>query len=347
MENRQHIFVVPGASPVPTITTPLSAIFGDHVNLLVFPTWRAAVDATDNVIPSLLILELTTDNISHSLSLLRFFRASYKLHDVPVLAAMPETSIDLRPPLVEVGVTDFLSLPYDAIELKVRCQTLLRLNRQQSIIRDKADWLEGRVRSAVKETNDREKETLKLLAKAGEFRDEETGNHINRLASYSRLIAQTLNLPREQCNLIEQAAPMHDIGKIGIPDHILLKPGRHTAQEKRLMQKHTVIGYNILKDSKSKYVRMGATIALCHHERFDGSGYPDRLSGTDIPLSARIVAVADVYDALTSTRPYKTPWLVAQALKYLEHERGKHFDPDCVDAFLCHSVSLQSLQKAV
>jgi two-component system response regulator RpfG len=158
-------------------------------------------------------------------------------------------------------------------------------------------------------------------------------------------MAEKLGLPESDCHVIEIAAPMHDIGKIGIPDGILLKPGKLDAQELQIMRTHTRIGYEILKDSPSKYLQMGAVIALGHHERYDGTGYPSRLRGYEIPLEARIVAVADVFDALTSVRPYKKAWSIQDALNYLNAERGKHFDSVCVDAFLAQFDKILSIRE--
>jgi two-component system response regulator RpfG len=235
---------------------------------------------------------------------------------------------------LDAGITDFLTKPIDTRECLARCRNLLTLRRQQLALEDKGRLLEGMVHEATQEVRSREKETLFRLAKAGEFRDEETGNHVIRMARYSRLIAESIGLDVQESETIELAAPLHDIGKIGLPDQILLKEGKLTAEELRVMQQHPVIGYEILKDSPSKYLRMGALIALGHHEKFDGSGYPYGLVGDHIPLPARIVAVADVYDALTSKRPYKAAWLSEEAFKYLQAHRESHFDPALVDAFL-------------
>jgi two-component system response regulator RpfG len=190
------------------------------------------------------------------------------------------------------------------------------------------------VEDATREVKEREKETLLRLARAGEFRDEETGNHLIRMSRYSRLIAQALGLERDEAETIELAAPLHDIGKIGIPDQILLKANPLEAGEWQVMRRHPLIGHEILKGSASKYVRMGALIALGHHEKYDGSGYPNGLVGDHVPLCARIVAVADVYDALTSVRPYKTAWPSEQAFEYVRTQSGRHFDPRMVEAFL-------------
>ena len=241
---------------------------------------------------------------------------------------------EVRYQALESGATDFLTKPIDHHECRARCKNLLTLRRQQQIIKDRARWLEKRVDEATQALRIREHETLMRLAKAGEYRDEETGNHVLRMARYSRLIGEAVGLSPQECSVIETAAPMHDIGKIGVPDHILLKPGKHSSEEFEIMKRHTLIGYEILKESPSKYLQMGAVIALGHHEKFDGSGYPHGLRGESIPLTARIVAVADVFDALTSVRPYKSAWSLHDSIDYIKKLKGAHFDPDCVDAFV-------------
>ncbi len=180
-----------------------------------------------------------------------------------------------------------------------------------------------------------ERETIFCLSRAAEYRDPETGAHILRMAHYSRHIARHMGLSVAQQDLLLQAAPMHDIGKVGTPDTILLKPGRLDDAEFAIMKQHAVIGYEILVASSSPLLQAAAEIAHTHHEKFDGSGYPRGLVGEAIPLFGRIVAVADVFDALTSVRPYKKAWSIEQALALLHEGKGKHFDPACVDAFLC------------
>jgi two-component system response regulator RpfG len=251
---------------------------------------------------------------------------------VVIITCVEDKNVRYR--ALESGATDFLTKPIDHNECRARCRNLLTLRQQQRIIKDRARWLEKEITQKTQELRLREEETLLRLAKAGEFRDEDTGNHVFRMARYSRMIAEQLGFVEDRCDLIEHAAPMHDIGKIGIPDYILKKPGRLTATEWGEMQRHTVYGYEILRDSPSKYLQMGSIIALAHHEKFDGTGYPDGLSGDEIPIEARIVTVADVFDALTSRRPYKDAWPVEQALQLLMSERGQMFDPGCVDAFL-------------
>ena len=238
------------------------------------------------------------------------------------------------------GPIDYIRQPLIYPELLQRLRILFSLVETRSRENLKADLNLASLESLQSYTDRSflehcyEKETLFRLAKAGEYRDEVTGAHVARIGLFSRQIAETMGLGELDCDLIEQAAPLHDIGKIGVPDKLLLKPGRFTEQEREEMKSHTRIGYEILKDSPSRYLQMGADIALSHHEKFDGSGYPYGLKGEDIPLPARIVAVADVYDALTSTRPYKNAWPIEKALGFLDQNKGSSFDPDCVDAFL-------------
>ncbi len=284
------------------------------------------------VIPDLIITDYRMPGID-GIEFTRRIRAMRRLADVPIIIVTVVEDRQIRYQALENGATDFLTRPIDPQECRARCLNLLALRRSQRIAADRALWLEEQVMQATREVRTREHETLMKLAKAGEYRDQETGNHIIRMAKYARLVAEELKLTAMECDEIEAAAPMHDIGKIGIPDQVLLKPGRHTPEEQAIMRRHPLIGHEILSDSPSRYLQMGAVIALGHHEKFDGSGYPQGLAGEDIPLPARIVAVADVFDALMSARPYKRAWSFQEALDYLRQESGGHFDPACVCAF--------------
>jgi two-component system response regulator RpfG len=275
----------------------------------------------------------------------RRFRSTPHGADIPLVVITVVEDRNIRYQALEAGATDFLTKPIDHYEVQARCRNLLTLRRQQRIIKDRAKWLEQQVALATAEIRTREHETLLRLAKAGEYRDVDTGNHVLRMAKYSRLIADQLGLLPQESEVIEQAAPMHDIGKIGIPDSILLKRGRLTDREREVMKAHTRMGYEILKGSPSKYLQMGAIIALNHHERYDGSGYPQGLAGDRIPLAARVVAVADVYDALTTVRPYKPAWSSEDAMDYLTTQVGRHFDPRCVEAFLSDHRRVFEVQR--
>ena len=264
---------------------------------------------------------------------------------VPIVMVTVHDDRKVRYAALDAGITDFLTKPVDARECLARCRNLLTLRRQQLALEDRRRLLEHMVEDATREVREREKETLLRLARAGEFRDEETGYHLIRMSRYSRLVASAIGLDRDEVETIELAAPLHDIGKIGIPDQILLKPAKLDESEWQVMRRHPVIGHEILKGSASKYVRMGALIALGHHEKYDGSGYPNGLVGDHIPLCARIVAVADVYDALTSIRPYKPAWSSEKAFEYLASQRGRHFDPRLVDTFAALQKEILQIQN--
>ncbi|HTS22409.1 MAG TPA: HD domain-containing phosphohydrolase [Casimicrobiaceae bacterium] len=267
------------------------------------------------------------------IQLVRQLRGLQHCIDVPIVVITVVDDRRVRYEALEAGATDFLIKPLDEHETRARCANLLELRRHKIVLSDQARVLQYQVDKSVAEIHERELETLSKLAKAGEFRDRTTGNHLARMAKYSALIGTNLGLAPETVHVLEFAAPMHDIGKIGIPDAILLKGGPLSPEEEVVMKGHPRIGYDILKGSPSKYLSMGAIIALGHHEKYDGSGYPTGLHGEDIPIVARIVAVADVFDALVTERPYKQPWSIDEGFAYLRSQKGKHFDANCVDAF--------------
>ncbi|HAF45579.1 MAG TPA: two-component system response regulator [Gallionellaceae bacterium] len=280
--------------------------------------------------PDLVIVDYMMPQMS-GIELVESFRK--KDSDVPVLMVTANHETELRHRALQIGVTDFLNKPLDNIEFLARARNMLALRQSHKQLADRASWLAEEVRKATAQIVAREQETIFCLARAAEYRDPETGAHILRMAHYSRHIAQHLGLSTEQQDLLLEAAPMHDIGKVGTPDLILLKPGKLTAEEFSIMKQHAVIGYEVLNASNSSLLKVAAEIAHTHHEKFDGSGYPRGLKGTDIPLFGRIVAVADVFDALTSDRPYKKAWSNEQASQLLREGAGTHFDPACVDAF--------------
>ncbi|HEY4555666.1 MAG TPA: HD domain-containing phosphohydrolase, partial [Lysobacter sp.] len=240
----------------------------------------------------------------------------------------------VRQAALEAGVIDFLVKPVRPRELRARCRNLLQLRQQSENVKQRAMSLEQRLLSSMHEVEERERETLSRLARAIEYRDAGTGAFLERMAAFAGLIAEQLGMFEDEVRLIELAAPLHDLGKIAIPDSILAKPGPLNAEETAIMRQHPRIGHELLGDSHNRFIQTGAVIALRHQERYDGSGYPDGLAGDAIPLEARIVAVADVFDALISQRPYRAAWDVDSALQYLSSQRGLQFDPRCVDALL-------------
>jgi two-component system response regulator RpfG len=297
-----------------------------------FDNPAGALEWLDNNHPDLIITDYRMPEIN-GVEMIKLIRSKPDCQDIPIMMITVVSEKSVRYEALEAGATAFLTRPIDQIECRTSCRNLLKLQEQQSIIQDRADWLARQVEVATHKIASSEKETLIRLAKAGEYRDEMTGLHVLRMARYSRQIAEALGFSERECDEIEYAAPMHDIGKIGVQDKVLLKPGKFEPDEWLTMQQHTIIGHSILSNSQSRYIQMGSIIALNHHERFDGTGYPNRISGKDIPLVARIVSVADVYDALVSTRPYKTAWSPSEAQDYLEKNAGTQFDPICVEAF--------------
>jgi putative two-component system response regulator len=254
--------------------------------------------------------------------------------DVPILMVTADHEKEVRYRALETGANDFLTKPIDRIEFTSRVKNMLAIRRSHLALADRAAWLADEVAKATAEIREREREVVFRLARAAEFRDPETGAHIQRMAHYSRLIAAGIGLDTAQQELILEAAPMHDVGKLGTPDMILLKPGKLTPEEFAVMKQHATIGWEILRDSAAPTLKTAAEIAYTHHEKFDGSGYPRGLKGEEIPLFGRIVAIADVFDALTSARPYKKAWEFDAAWEFIRENRGSHFDPHCADAFL-------------
>lgn len=248
---------------------------------------------------------------------------------VMVTAVGDDAKLHLK--ALELGATDFLSKPINAGVFKARVVNLLKLRKAMHMMQDKALLLEDEVRKATAEIVEREKETLRLLGKTAEYKDPETGAHVARVAHYSKMFAAAYGLNEKMQNIIYNASPFHDIGKVAIPDSILLKPAKLTDDEFETMKSHTTIGFELLRSSKSEYLKAGGVIAFTHHEKYDGTGYPKGLKGDMIPVMGRIVAVADVFDALTSKRPYKEAWSFDESIAYIKSVSGTHFDPVLVD----------------
>lgn len=252
---------------------------------------------------------------------------------IPLVMVTTSDDASVRYAALDAGATDFLRKPIDAIEVKSRLRNLLRLREAQRALSDRAAWLAQEVAKATRTLAEREEEIVFRLSRAAESRDGETGAHIQRMAEYCSLIAKGLGLGPDACHSLRLAAPMHDIGKIAVPDAILLKPGKLSAEERLSMERHTLHGEQILSDSRSDLIKSAAQIAASHHERWDGTGYPRGLRGEEIPLFSRIAAVADVFDALTSERPYKEAWAPEDARRFVIEQAGRAFDPQCVEAF--------------
>jgi len=240
---------------------------------------------------------------------------------------------EVRQRALEAGANDFLTKPIDHLEFTARMRNLLEVAQSRRKLSDRAEWLRQEVERATIEIVEREVETIARLTRTAEFRDDVTGLHVIRVGHMCAALGRTLGLPPEECRKLLLAAPMHDIGKVATPDAILMKPGKLTEDEMAIMRMHTTAGYEILKNSKSPMLQLAAEIALTHHERYDGSGYPRKLRGAEIPLGGRLCSLVDVFDALTSVRPYKDAWPIEEALANVRGASGSQFDPEIVDAF--------------
>lgn len=268
------------------------------------------------------------------ISFIRELRSYPKFADIPIVMITSIETDEVRIKALEAGATDFLPKRPRAMELSVRLRNLIKLGVAVRKLNSRAAHLTSEVAAATQKLQQREEEIILRLALAVEYRDNDTGEHTLRVAKYSRIIAEELGLPPRLCRDIYLAAPLHDVGKVAIPDSVLLKPGRLNDDEMAIIRTHAAIGGRILADSHCELIQLAATIASTHHERWDGSGYPNGLTRLEIPICARIVMVADVFDALTTKRPYKEPMPLQTAREYLENQREREFDPACVDAFL-------------
>jgi putative two-component system response regulator len=308
----------------------VSSIPGTAV--VAFPSAEEALDWCRANRPDLVITDHIMPGLT-GLELIRRLRQDPGTANVPLMMVTAAEDRSLRCQALESGASDVLGKPLDGTEVLARTRNMLAIRRGQRLLAERSRLLETEVRRATAEIVAREQETILRLSRAAEYRDWETGTHIVRVAWYARVISRELGLSEADQELLFRAAPMHDVGKIGVPDYILLKPGGLDEAEFEIMKQHTVIGYRILGGSSSELLREAADVALTHHERWDGSGYPERRRGDEIPIGGRIVAVADSYDALTSKRPYKSGWPAELAWQFLAANAGTRFDPDCVAAF--------------
>lgn len=268
------------------------------------------------------------------------------LRGVPVLFLSALRDINAKIRAFSTGGLDYIEKPFRFEEVEARVKTHLQLRQLQLQLEEHNERLELRVAEQVREISDAQVATIEALAKLAESRDDDTGQHVERVRTYSMVLADSIrsrgskaNLNEGFVNTIYRASPLHDIGKVAIPDAVLRKPGRLTTAEFDLIKTHTVIGAQTLEVVQEQYpnnayIRMALDIVRSHHEKWDGSGYPDGLRGEAIPLPARIVALADVYDALRSKRPYKDPWTPERTVNTIVDDSGSHFDPNVVEVFL-------------
>ena len=297
--------------------------------------------------PDLILLDIMMPEMD-GYQVLQTLRADVKTHDIPVIFLTAKSEIEDEKRGLELGAVDYITKPVSPPILLALVKTQLALKASSDFLRDKASFLEDEVAKRTEEISAIQDVTILVMASLAETRDPETGNHIRRTQHYVKELAQALrDHPRFRTylndriiQLLFKSAPLHDIGKVGIPDRILLKPGKLDPDEFEVMKTHTTLGYEAIAHAEKAlgtdvaFLTMAKEIALSHQEKWDGSGYPQGLAGDAIPLSARLMAVADVYDALVTRRPYKEPLSHAEAVRIIDRGRGTHFDPDIVDAFL-------------
>jgi len=282
----------------------------------------------------------------------RRIRQDGRHHNLPIVLVTVLRETEDRVKGIESGCDDFISKPVDKMELTARVRSLLKVKAYNDLMENYREDLEREVaakteelRMALKSIKDASLETILRLSMASEYKDEDTGAHIKRLSQYAVAVARRMSLDEGTIESIAYAAPMHDLGKIGIPDFILSKPAKLNPAEWEIIKKHPVIGAEILKGSSAEFIRLAEIIAYSHHEKWDGSGYPEGLKGEDIPIAGRIIAIADVFDALTSKRPYKEPFSVEKSLDIIREQKGIHFDPAVVDPFLAIQGEITEIRK--
>ena len=265
----------------------------------------------------------------------------------PIMVLTAQTDMDTKLKALAAGAQDFLHKPFDRVEALTRIHNMIEVRLLHKQVRRQNEILEQKVQERTQELEDTRLEVVHRLGRAAEYKDNETGMHVVRMSKIAHLLAVALGMSDEDAKLLLHTSPMHDIGKIGIPDSILLKPGKLDADEWETMKTHSTMGAKILSGHHSELMEMAREIALSHHEKWDGSGYPKGLKGDDIPLVGRITAVADVFDALTSERPYKKGWPIKDAATFIKEQAGLHFDPAVVEKFTEHLDKIANIRNTL
>ncbi|MEB3226096.1 MAG: two-component system response regulator [Synechococcus sp.] len=306
--------------------------------------------------PDLILLDIMMPGMD-GYEVCTHLKKNAETRDIPVIFLTAKSEIEDERKGLELGAADYITKPVSPPILMARVQTQLTLKASADFLRDKNAFLEQEVAKRTQEVIAIQDVTIQVMASLAETRDNETGNHIRRTQNYVRVLAQQLQqyerfkgfLTDHTIDMLYKSAPLHDIGKVGIPDAILLKPGRLTPEEFEIMKTHTTLGRDAIIQAEKKlgmeveFLKLAKEIAYSHQEKWDGTGYPEGLSGDDIPISARLMAIADVYDALISRRVYKEPMSHEQAVGIIQAGRGQHFDPDMVDAFMIIQAKFQAI----
>lgn len=343
-DNRSTVLVI---DDTPANLSLLNNLLRTHYRVKLANGGSRGLELASGKVPDLILLDIMMPGMD-GYEVCRHLKANPLTAAVPVIFLTAKVDAADEELGFELGAVDFIHKPIVPSIVLARIRTHLQIKSWQTFLEDQSAWLQGEVDRRVNEVLRLQEASIRVMVSLAEFRDECTGNHIRRTQTYVRLLAEYLSkqdrdrefLTAEHIDQIAKAAPLHDIGKIAIPDHILLKPGKHTPEEFEIMKTHAVKGESMLAQTRhelgedNKMLHFASQIARNHHERWDGSGYPDQLAGEGIPLAARLMAVADVYDALRSVRPYKKAFSHEDAVGMLVEQRARHFDPAMIDAFL-------------
>jgi putative two-component system response regulator len=313
----------------------LSGILENDYRLQIATNGRRALElAQKKEAPDLILLDVMMPEMD-GFEVCKRLKDDIRTKHIPVIFVTAKNTVIDEKQGFDLGGVDYITKPVSPPIVQARIKSQLAIYNQNRV-------LEEKVQKRTKELHETRLQIIQRLGRAAEFKDNETGMHVIRMSHYSRLIALAYGSSEKEAELLLNAAPMHDIGKIGIPDNVLLKPGKLNEEEWKIMKRHPYIGYQIIGNHPSELLKTAAEVALTHHEKWDGSGYPRKIKDEDIPLFGRIVAIADVFDALTSERPYKKKWPLEKAVDLIHSEKEKHFDPELVKAF---EVSLDEIVK--
>lgn len=331
---KQTILVV---DDIPDNIEVLVGILKDRYNVKAAINGTKALKIAQESPPDIILLDVMMPEID-GFEVCRQLKANFKTKHIPVIFVTAKSDVVDELKGFELGAVDYITKPISPPIVITRVQTQLALSDQNR-------ELEHKVRLRTQQLHETRLQIIQRLGKAAEYKDNETGLHVIRMSRYAHILAKAAGMQDEDAELLMNAAPMHDIGKIGIADKILKKPGSLTETEYEEMKLHSSIGADVIGGDSSDLLELAEIIAISHHEKWDGTGYPNNLAGEEIPLAGRIVAIADVFDALTSVRPYKKEWSVDEAVIFLEKEAGKHFDPDLVKLFVNAMPEIVTLKK--
>lgn len=336
-----RVFVIDDSpSVVATLRRAVEAIRGSEVLSFLHP--GDALERLEDQTPDLILVDYMMPDMN-GVEVITHLRKNKLTAHVPAIMITSRKETDIKLAAMRAGATEFLNKPIDETELTIRVRNILSIGEERLALAAKATALQHDFDTAMKRVERREEEIIWRLSKAIACRHGETADHLDRVAIVARMIAEEVGLDARHCRTVFLASALHDVGKIGLPDAILSKPGPLSTEERRQMQRHTDLGGEILGDSSSELIQTAQRIAESHHEKWDGTGYPKGLSGTSIPIEARIVAIADVFDALCSKRSYKAAWPMADAFREIVNSSGTHFDPACVAAFCRRWTDIKGL----